>query len=71
MGLEAPCFGGGLSGNCLPIFHIIFEFILIPKSNIFYFFQNFKLPPTNSCTLKTFEKSFKILKKIIELRTPT
>ena len=47
MGSEAPCWGGGLSGNCLLIIHFIFQFLTTPKSNIFPFSLNFKhLPPT-------------------------
>ena len=60
MGSEAPCCGGGLSGNCLLIIHFIFQFVTTPKSNIFPFSPNFKhLSPLNFFTLKTFEKSSK------------
>ena len=46
MGSEAPCCGGGLSGNCLLIIHFIFQFFTTPKFNIFPFSPNFKhLPP--------------------------
>jgi len=48
MGSEAPCRGGGLSGNCQTnhSLHPVFEFLTTRKSNIFPFSQNFKhLPP--------------------------
>ena len=67
---EAPCCGGGLSGNCLLINHSYFNF----KSKIFPFSQNFKHLPTPSptfYTLKTFEKSSKNSEIIIELRAVT
>ena len=48
---EAPCRGGGLSGNhgnCQTNYslHTVFEFLTTRKSNIFPSSQNFKrLPP--------------------------
>ena len=54
MSSEATCFGGGLSGICLPIIHFIFKFLTTPKSTVF---RNFKQIPQDVYTLKALEKS--------------
>ena len=72
MGSEAPCCGGGLSGNCLLIIHFLFQFLKTPNPTFSLFLQisNITPPPDLNVTLfKSFEKSSKNSQIIIELRT--
>ena len=70
MGSEAPCYGGGLSGICLPIIHFKFYFSITLANPIFSNFSKILNIPPNFYTLKTFEKSSKNSQTIIELGTP-
>ena len=72
MGSEAPCCGGGLSGNCLLIIHFLFQFLKTPNPTFSLFLQisNISpLPHLNVTLFKSFEKSSKNSQIIIELRT--
>ena len=57
LGSEAPCCGGGLSGNCLLIIHFMFK--TTRKSNIFHFSKILNTSPPN------FYPRIKNIRKII------
>ena len=64
MGSEAPCCGGGLSGNCLRIIHFIFNFYQPPNPIVSSFSKILNIP----LIFRTFNHPKdhpKILKKLL------